>query len=142
MIAPNRHRWDIDVVGHSWSPEIGQTLDALFAPKRAVHEQGMSISNFKCPNPSFNLGFCHRTVSHVLGITKAMRVKEEEESARGRKYDMVFLSRWDVLWQTPLLGGVQEKPAVVDLLQGQPGVAEEIIKDAGELKERWACSAS
>ena len=76
VIAPNRHRWDIDVVGHSWSPEIGQTLDALFAPKRAVHEQGMSISNFKCPNPSFNLGFCHRTVSHVLGITKAMRVKE------------------------------------------------------------------
>ena len=103
VIAPNRHRWDIDVVGHSWSPEIGQTLDALFAPKRAVHEQGMSISNFKCPNPSFNLGFCHRTVSHVLGITKAMRVKEEEESARGRKYDMVFLSRWDVLWSKPLL---------------------------------------
>ena len=32
VIAPNRRRgYEVDVVGHSWSPEIGATLDALFA---------------------------------------------------------------------------------------------------------------
>jgi hypothetical protein len=42
-------------------------------------------------------------VSHLLGIARAMRLKKLEEIARGREYDVVFLSRWDILWRTPLL---------------------------------------
>ena len=30
VIAPNRHRFEIDVVGHSWSPE---TVRLLFRPR-------------------------------------------------------------------------------------------------------------
>jgi hypothetical protein len=103
VVAPNRQRFDVDVVGHSWSPEIGDTLNALFAPRRAVHEAGLDRSNFRCPSTSFNPGYCHRTASHLLGIARAMRVKTAEERARGRPYDAVLLSRWDVLWHTALL---------------------------------------
>ena len=103
VIAPNQHRFEIDVIGHSWSPEVGRTLDSLFATKRAVHERGAPIGGFRCPNASFAHNYCHRTVSHLLGITRAMRLKMAEEVARGMRYDAVFLSRWDVLWQTPLL---------------------------------------
>ena len=99
VLAPNRHRFDIDVVGHSWSPEIGATLDGLYAPVRSMHERGLPQTNFRCPNASFAPHYCHRTVSHLLGITRAMRLKAEEEAARRRTYDLVFLSRWDILWQ-------------------------------------------
>ena len=106
VIAPNQHRYDIDVIGHSWSPEVGDTLNGLFALKRAVHEdarRATELRGFRCPNASFAPNYCHRTRSHLLGITRAMRLKVAEEKARGQKYDAVFLSRWDVLWQTPLL---------------------------------------
>ena len=103
VIAPNRARFDIDVVGHSWSPEVGESLDALFAPRRSAHERGLPLQGFRCPDAGFQHAYCHRTVSHLLGITRAMRLKRAEEVARGFQYDAVLLSRWDVLWQVPLL---------------------------------------
>jgi hypothetical protein len=103
VIGPNRAHFAVDVFGHSWSPEIGATLDGLFAPRRSLHEEGISKANFRCPDPNFSHGYCHRTVSHLLGIARAMRLKKLEEIARGREYDVVFLSRWDILWRTPLL---------------------------------------
>ena len=103
VLAPNRAHFDVDVVGHSWSPEVGAALDALFAPVRSVHERGVPIAGFKCPLAGFSPAYCHRTVSHLLGIARAMELKRVEEEARGATYDAVFLSRWDVLWRTPLL---------------------------------------
>ena len=103
VIAPNRQRYDVDVVGHSWSPEIGAALDGLFSPRRSVHERGIPVGGFRCPNTSFAPSYCHRTLSHLLGITRAMRLKAAVERERGVRYDAVFLSRWDVLWHTPLL---------------------------------------
>jgi hypothetical protein len=103
IIAPNRGRADMDVFGHSWSPEIGATLDALFALRRSVHQQGLPLRGFHCPESGFAHHYCHRTVSHLLGITRAMRLKRAEELERAFTYDAVFLSRWDVLWQAPLL---------------------------------------
>ena len=95
VLAPiaRRTHGTADVFGHSWSPEIGQTLDGLFAPRRSRHEPGVPRAGFRCPAAGFSHAFCHRTVSHLLGITRAMRLKREEEVARGFTYDAVFLSR-------------------------------------------------
>ena len=60
-------------------------------------------AGLRCPDAGFAPVYCHRTVSHLLGITRAMRLKRIEESSRGFRYDAVLLSRWDVLWQQPLL---------------------------------------
>ena len=97
VIAPNRARFAIDVIGHSWSPEIGAALDALYAPRRSLHEHGVPMSrNFRCPATSFALHYCHRTVSHLLGISRAMALKKQQERERGFTYDLIFLSRWFV----------------------------------------------
>jgi hypothetical protein len=105
VVAPNRaHFHTVDVIAHSWSPEVGAALDILYAPRRSVHEPGIPRDRtFRCPNVSFSWGYCHRTASHLLGIARAMRLKRLEEVARGRRYDAVLLSRWDVLWAQPLL---------------------------------------
>ena len=104
VLAPNRARFaTIDVIGHSWSPEIGATLDALFVPRRSLHEHGPMRAGFRCPESSFAHMYCHRTFSHVLGISRAMALKRLEEKARGAMYDLVILLRWDILWRTPLL---------------------------------------
>ena len=79
-------------------------LDGLFAPTLSAHEKGVPLAGFRCANSSFATGFCHRTLSHLLGITRAMRLKTQLERERGgAPYDAVFLSRWDVLWRSPLL---------------------------------------
>ena len=52
VIGPNRAHFAVDVFGHSWSPEIGATLDGLFAPRRSLHEEGISKANFRCPDPN------------------------------------------------------------------------------------------
>ena len=83
VIAPNRRHFAVDVIGHSWSPDIGATLDALFEPRRSLHEEGLPGRSFRCPNASFSHAYCHRTVSHLLGITRAMSLKRLEESMRG-----------------------------------------------------------
>lgn len=102
VIAANAEVQRFDVFGHSWSPEIGAALDALYAPTLSVHERGIPLSRFRCPAPQFEARYCHRTVSHLLGIARALALKRRHEVARGAKYDAVFLSRWDVLWKIPL----------------------------------------
>jgi hypothetical protein len=93
-----RHGATADVIGHSWSPEIGFALDTLFGTARSLHEVGAPKDGFRCPVSGFSKNYCHRTVSHMRGIGRAMRLKRAEEQARGFEYDAVFLSRWDVLW--------------------------------------------
>ena len=71
VIVPNRRRYTVDVIGHSWSPEIGAALDALFAPKRSKHESVFApLASFRCPITGFSPGYCHRTVSHMLGCAE------------------------------------------------------------------------
>ena len=103
VIEPNRHRFAVDVFGHSWSPEISAALDVLFEPKRSAHEAAIPIKGFRCPDAGFALLYCYRTVSHLLGISRAMRLKQVEEASLRRPYTAVLLSRWDVLWQKPIL---------------------------------------
>ena len=39
IIQANSEDYTIDTFGHSWSPEIGPALDALYKPKRSLHER-------------------------------------------------------------------------------------------------------
>lgn len=95
---------DVDVIGHSWSPEIGHLLDALFATKRSQHEPAVALAGFACPNAtSMEPISCHRTFSHLLGIQRALSLKSAHEVAMGRQYDAVLLSRWDTLWNAPFV---------------------------------------
>ena len=100
IVQPNTYRFQVDVVGHSWSPEVGGLLDALFRPLLASsrHEPPPAIQGFRCANPSLDLMLCHRTWCQLLGVQRALALKRGVETQRGGRYDAVLLSRWDVLW--------------------------------------------
>ena len=39
LVEPNRATHKIDIFGHSWSPQLGSTLDALFMPVGSAHQR-------------------------------------------------------------------------------------------------------
>ena len=38
VVQPNIGAYAVDVFGHSWSPEVGQLIDALYEPRRSKHQ--------------------------------------------------------------------------------------------------------
>ena len=129
VIEPNRADYAVDIIGHSWNPgPIADTLDRVYLPVASAHEQEeIRRNNALCLdvatklrsqatilNRSFTrFGFvgrgassCVRTASHLLGIQRAIHLKARAEREGGFVYDVVMVSRWDVLWNRPvLLGG-------------------------------------
>ncbi|KAL3904378.1 MAG: hypothetical protein SGPRY_011304 [Prymnesium sp.] len=99
VVRPNARAFSVDVIGHSWSPAVGGVLDAIYQPVRSLHEPEPSGG---CPPALFERRYCERTRAHIRGISRALRLKRSHESSHGFTYDLVFLSRWDVLWQQPL----------------------------------------
>lgn len=99
VVRPNARAFSVDVIGHSWSPAVGGVLDAIYQPVRSLHEPEPSGG---CPLALFERRYCERTRAHIRGISRALRLKRSHESSHGFTYDLVFLSRWDVLWQQPL----------------------------------------
>ena len=98
VVQPNIGAYAVDVFGHSWSPEVGQLIDALYEPRRSKHQPAQF---WECP-VAFDPRYCSRTRSHVEGIRRAMALKRDEERATGVAYEAVLLSRWDVVWQEEL----------------------------------------
>ena len=103
LVEANRDEYSIDVFGHSWSPEVGTVLDALFRPKESKHERETMAQNRElCASlliklrqftvahgmtPMMNFAAvgrgansCERTVSHLLGMQRAIRLKASEAS--------------------------------------------------------------
>ena len=109
IVLPSRRRGGglrAEVVGHSWNPEIGALLDGLFSPVRSAHEPVLTPHMLleHCPATlGLDARECMRTYSQLLGVRRALLLRATEERARGIAYDAVLLSRWDVLWQRPLL---------------------------------------
>ena len=126
IVEANRATHTVDVFGHSWSPEIGPALDALYEPKGAKHERDESVRNRKlCMEIGIKLrqltaalgtapythygpvgrgaNSCERTANHLLGMQRAIALKANHERAHGFTYDLVMVARWDVLWSRPLL---------------------------------------
>lgn len=117
----------IDIFGHSWSPELGPALDAIYSPRVSLYQAEERMRNRQlCGQTGQKLrqitqtgtsgvavfgGFggvgrgansCERTASHMLGMQRAIQLKARFEAAHGFKYDLVLVSRWDVLWARPL----------------------------------------
>ena len=129
IVEANRAEAAIDIFGHSWSPEIGQALDALWQPRASVHEaepharnRQLCLTVGKMLRDATNSGSgvhgapfagfggvgrgansCERTANHLLGIQRAIQLKAKHEARHGFKYDVVLVSRWDVLWSRPLI---------------------------------------
>ena len=101
---------EIVAYGHSWNPEIATVLDGLYSARsRSRHEAPLAreylretCGRFKHTNSS-RYGRndqldCERTRSQVLGLQRALRLR----AALHGRADLVFVSRWDVLWERPM----------------------------------------
>ena len=52
IVQPNQRRgMQVDIFGHSWSPEVGAELDAMYRPLRSSHEP--VARNLTCPSTLF-----------------------------------------------------------------------------------------
>ena len=47
---------------------------------------------------------CGRTMSHLLGMHRAIQLKIKYEQQQGFQYCAVLVSRWDVLWMSAGVG--------------------------------------
>ena len=126
LVAANSDAYTIDVYGHSWSPEVGPALDALYQPAGSSHQPEESNRNRQLcrqigeklkqltaalgSSPWQRFGVvgrgadsCERTASHLLGMQRAIRLKRAGERKGGFTYDVVMVSRWDVIWSRPFL---------------------------------------
>lgn len=104
VIEANRKEYTVDLIGHSWNPEVGPALDALFNLRASAHEQQTLMRNralcFKimaflreCKS-AINVSFehyglvgrgassCERTASHMLGMQRAVQLKAAVEKVR------------------------------------------------------------
>ena len=105
----------IDIFGHSWSPETQPLIEALYRPTAVQFETDMMTKfDVQCRfGPSGSLGgpggfyplSCGRTMSHLLGMHRAIQLKSRHELKQGFEYKAVLVSRWDVLWQSPDVAG-------------------------------------
>ena len=124
IIQANSADYSVDTFGHSWSPEVGAALDALYKPTRSSHERVEQQRNRAlCQDAAarlqelsgplklgpFSGGFaqvsgvssCERTASHLLGMQRALLLKAQHEAANGFVYDTTIVMRWDVVWHRP-----------------------------------------
>ena len=96
VIEPNTQLFSrINVIGHSWSIELGGVIDALLQPFLAIssHEAPPPLQGFVCANLSLEQRTCHRTFSHLLGLHRALELKRIVERRVGQLYSAVLISR-------------------------------------------------
>ena len=102
IFEANRPTHTVDVFGHSWSPQMGPALDALYEFKRSAHEAeelhrnrqlcmaiGQKLRQLTTAlgtTPFTGYGIvgrgassCERTASHLLGIQRAIQLKAKHE---------------------------------------------------------------
>ena len=135
VIEPNAKRFRVDVIGHSWSPELGDLIDTLLNRflVLSAHEPPPPLQHFRCVNASLEHRTCHRAYSHLLGVQRALELKRQAERRRSRRYTAVLLSRWDVLWQRQL-----EITSLPGWLNAMPLLHGEDAKRVGHQSQRAA----
>ena len=89
VIDPNRAAGlAVDLFLHSWHAEIGAQLDAMYAPVASKHENVRRELN---------------TVrSQHLSMKTGLALMTAHEKATGRAYDLTLVTRYDILYFTPL----------------------------------------
>ena len=64
IVQPNQRRgMHVDIFGHSWSPEVGAELDAMYRPLRSSHEP--VVRNLVCPSHLFRQGFSRHSLVRI-----------------------------------------------------------------------------
>lgn len=87
VVDPNRARGvRIDVFLHSWHPEIGRDLDALYAPAASQHEPVQPI---------------HKVASQHLSMKRGLALA----ATHPQRHDLVMVARYDLLFFSELLFG-------------------------------------
>ena len=90
VVAPNRAAGiEIGIFLHSWHAEIATALDAMYRPQASRHE----LVNRKL----------NSVQSQHLSMKTALGLMSDHEMASGRKYDLVMVTRFDILYFRPLL---------------------------------------
>lgn len=112
-------RFRFDVFSHFWSPEIAQTWDTVWQEERRRYPQRVRLvaSRFESTryrgNSTTQLKFrcfmklCARTMSGLSSIVSVLRLKREQEEASSTRYDLVVVTRHDLVfahaWRMPSL---------------------------------------
>ena len=87
VVDPNRARGvRVDVFLHSWHPEIGRDLDALYAPAASLHDPVQRLN---------------RVASQHLSMKRGLALA----SMHPHPHDLVMVARYDLLFFTDLLFG-------------------------------------
>ena len=90
VIEPNRRAGvRVDLFLHSWHGEIGKQLDAMYKPIASKHETVHKT--------------LHPVRSQHLSMKTALELCSAHTAKTGQSYDLVMVSRYDVLFFRPLL---------------------------------------
>tara|TARA_B110001452_G_scaffold41582_1_gene31858 strand:+ start:489 stop:2003 length:1515 start_codon:yes stop_codon:yes gene_type:complete len=139
LLEPLSARFDIDRFGHCWSPRhLAPLLSEVWNLTASHFETDRSASFESACNPAKKMvqrcaggscetvsepqmrsfpGSCGRTMSQLLGMQRAIRLKARYEAAHGFRYDAVFVSRWDVVWWSSAAAKVLGDAAASQALQ-------------------------
>lgn len=110
IIGVNKNA-SIDVFVHSWSVDLEEQINSIYAPIASVFEDNELYADdirSRCREPKDFGG-----VSQALAIKKVVEIKENYERSSGAVYDKVVLYRPDVLlWKDMVLSDYDTSSAV------------------------------
>lgn len=92
---------DVDVFIHSWSTDVEDVITELYNPKKIIFEPQVDfreINKGKHKNPEAS----HRFYSRWNSIQKCVELKIKYEEENDFEYDIVMISRFDLLWFTDI----------------------------------------
>ena len=94
---------DVDVFVHSWSVDSEDILTDLYKPKRKMFEPQVDFREIAKKNKHKNLDASHIFYSRWNSIKRCVQLKIEYEEDNNFEYDMVMISRFDLLWFTDVI---------------------------------------
>ena len=92
---------NVDVFIHSWSIDYEEILSELYNPKLKSFENQITFHS-KLNNP-IDKDATHRFYSRWNSIKKTIHLKKDYEELNGFEYDVVMLSRLDLLCLTDII---------------------------------------
>ena len=96
VLAPNP-RTAFDVFAHTWSPEMGHDIDALYQPVWSKHQPPVPGTREEKTSILTGTVTAHSASRSVFNVLRAKR--QHEKIARGgRRYDLVWVLRCDLVF--------------------------------------------
>jgi len=90
-VAAANPRATFEAFAHSWSPEVGELIDELWAPKWSLHEE-----------PRMRQFGSDVGASAAGSMASALDAKASAEQAANATYDLVWAMRYDLLFLQPV----------------------------------------